>query len=75
MDNDALGKRIRRAREARGCTVKEFAELVELTTNYVHQVERGERTLSLASLRRCARLLSVTTDWLLGLTRTGGPKR
>lgn len=75
MDDAAFGKRFKLAREALGCSVVEFAELSGLSRNYLYQVERGEKAMSVPALRKCARLMGVTTDHLLGLTARGGPKK
>lgn len=75
MDAKQIGARLRKAREACGYTPSVFADMLGVKYNYLHQVERGERKLSLEKHRRACRLLGVTSDWLLGITKDGGPDR
>ena len=75
MERKDVGERLRKARIARGCSVQELAPLVSLRPNYLHEIERGSKLPSLDSLRRLCRVLGVTSDWVLGLTRAGGPSK
>ena len=54
-----IGSRIKELRQLKGYTQAELAELVDLSTNYVGYLERGERTVSLQVLERLAHTLGV----------------
>jgi XRE family transcriptional regulator, regulator of sulfur utilization len=54
-----LGAEIRRQRRRLGITQERLAERADLHPNYLGRVERGEETVSLASLRHIAKALGV----------------
>ena len=58
MEQQALGKRIREERLKLNLTQERLAEDVNLSTAYIGQIERGERSLTLENL-------GVTIDYLL----------
>lgn len=47
-----LGQRIRAERTARKMTQEELAERADLHPTYIGQVERGEKSLTIASLEK-----------------------
>ena len=51
MIDKRIGKRIKERREELGLTQEEFAEKLDLTTNYISTIERG------ASFPRCEKLI------------------
>ena len=63
-----LGTEIRKRRRRLGFTQERLAEKAELHPNYLGRVERGEETVSLASLRNIARALGVRVrDLVVGI--------
>ena len=60
-----LGKRIREERLRLNLTQEKLAEDVDLTTAYIGQVERGERSLTLENVIKIANRLGVSVDYLL----------
>jgi len=68
MDYRALGRRIREERQKLNLTQERLAEDVDLSTAYVGQIERGERSLTLESLVRLVNRLGITIDYLLSDT-------
>lgn len=60
-----IGRRLRTAREAKGFTREQLAELVDLTDNYIGMIERAERTPSLATFMDIIEVLQVTADDIL----------
>jgi len=54
-----LGKGIRECRSAKGMTLKELAELTELSVSYLSQLERDSISPSLKSLAKIAQALNV----------------
>lgn len=65
MDYRMLGKRIREERLRLNLTQERLSEDVEISTAYLGQIERGERSLTLDKLVKLANRLGVTVDYLL----------
>ncbi len=63
---DDLGKRIRAMREKRGLKQADIANALSVSPQAVSKWERGENGPDLAVLGPLARLLGVSTDWILG---------
>lgn len=71
MTEDILqiaGKRIEEARKAQGLTQQELGDLIGVSRQRIGQYENGERTLKIYHFREIAKLLNVSTDYLLGLS-------
>jgi transcriptional regulator with XRE-family HTH domain len=58
--SSALGRNIRKRREAKDLTQEALAELASLDRTYISDVERGGRNLSLSSIARIAKALGTT---------------
>ncbi len=54
-----LGNNIRRLRERRGLSQEEFGTAVGVHRTYVGMVERGEKNITIFSLRKFAEALNV----------------
>jgi len=54
-----LGEAIRTARKAVGYSQEKLAEKADLRPNYIGEVERGEKTISVDALVRVAKALKV----------------
>lgn len=65
MDAQAVGQRIKAAREAKGLTQEELAALVDLSPTHVSVIERGLKVLNLDSFVAIANALDVSADALL----------
>ena len=65
MDYHALGKRIREERLRLNLTQEKLAEEVGVSTAYIGQIGRGERSLTLDKLVKVVNRLGVTIDFLL----------
>ncbi len=50
MDTKLIGKRIQAIRKMRGYTQEQFSQMVDLSTNYLSNVETGIKTPSLDTL-------------------------
>ena len=65
MDYKALGKRIRAERQKLNLTQEKLGYDVGITTAYIGQIERGERSPALDKLVMIAKRLGVTVDYIL----------
>ena len=65
MDFNMLGKRIRDERLLLRLTLEQLAEKVDKSTNFIGQIERGDRKLSIETLVDIANALGTTVDSLL----------
>ena len=63
--NISVGARVKAAREAAGLTQERFAELIDVSTQYVSDMERGKVGLSITTLQKVCLSLSVSCDYLL----------
>jgi ribosome-binding protein aMBF1 (putative translation factor) len=61
-----MGARIRSLREAKGWTQQQFADQCGMHRTYIAGTERGERNLTVLSLKRLADILRVSLSELLG---------
>ena len=61
----AVGKQVYAHRRALGLTQERFAELVDLSKNYVGNIERGEYEMSLSVLDRIGKALGIRASKLL----------
>ena len=68
-----LGRRIAQAREARGLTQAQLAEAIGTYFPQVSNWENDERPPHAKYLVAIARVLTVSLDWLCGLSTRGGP--
>jgi transcriptional regulator with XRE-family HTH domain len=62
-----LGREIRRRRKAQGLTLDRLGESAGLTSNYIGNIEAGQRDPSLSSMIRLARAFDSPIGELLGM--------
>lgn len=65
VDNKALGRRIRAARLKAGLSQEKLAELANVSTVHISNIESGNGNPSLAALVNIANVLAVSADELL----------
>ena len=65
MDYRYLGKRIREERILNKMTQASLAEMAEISTNFLGQIERGEKIPSLETIVKISNCLNVTIDSLI----------
>ena len=65
MDTKYIGRRIKVARERKGLTQEQLAEMVDLSPMHMSVLERGVKPPKLETLIRIANALDVTADILL----------
>ena len=59
MANQMLGRMLAQFRQERGLTQTELAKRTKVTQGYIAQLEAGDKTPSLAMLRKLAKALGV----------------
>ena len=57
-----IGKRIQKLRKEKGLTQQQFAEMIDLSTNYVSDVERGKSSIRLSKLVAVMNALECSAD-------------
>ena len=75
-----LGRRVAELRASKGLTQERFAEVADVTVQYLQRVEAGRENLTVRSLVRLAGLLHVTITNLFSKpaqrnVRPGRPRR
>ena len=65
MDQKAIGKRIKSAREKKGLTQEQLAEQVNLSPMHISVIGRGNKLPRLETLINIANVLDVSADTLL----------
>jgi len=61
----ALGKVLRAKREAMEITQERFAEKVDLSKNYIGNIERGEYEVAISTLQKIATVLGTKASELV----------
>lgn len=64
-DDLSIGKRLRCIRERMGMCREKFSEKIGITDSFLGQIERGERTLSIRTLKKVVKYSGVSSDYLL----------
>lgn len=65
QDDISTGERLRGIRESMKMNREEFSEKIDITDSFLGQIERGERALSVKTLRKVVRYTGVSADYLL----------
>jgi transcriptional regulator with XRE-family HTH domain len=65
QDDINIGERLRGIRESMKMTREEFSEKIDITDSFLGQIERGERALSVKTLRKVVKYTGVSADYLL----------
>ncbi|MBQ9762265.1 MAG: helix-turn-helix transcriptional regulator [Oscillospiraceae bacterium] len=63
--NIEIGERIKQAREAAHLTQEVFAERIEVSPQYVSDLERGVVGGSIPTIKRICMVLGITADYVL----------
>ena len=66
INQEKVGKRIRGKREERGLSQKALAEAVGISPPAINRFEKGIKAPSIDTLAKLAKVLGVSTDFLLG---------
>ena len=65
QDDINIGERLREIRENMHMTREEFSEKIDITDSFLGQIERGERSLSVNTLKKVVKYTGVSADYLL----------
>lgn len=65
LDNITVGERINNTRKSRGYSREKLAELADISTQFLADIERGRKSMTVATLRKIAAALNVTTDYIV----------
>jgi len=65
LDIAAMGKRIRSVREARGFTREQLAESLDLSAQFIADIEYGNKGISIKTLYQLSQTLGVSAEYLL----------
>lgn len=64
-DDLIIGERLRGIRENMSMTREQFSEQIDITDSFLGQIERGERSLSVKTLKKVVKYTGVSADYLL----------
>ena len=64
-DNFLVGERIRSIRQNFNMSRDKFSEMIDVSEVFLGQVERGERALSLKTLKRIVAYTGYSSDYIL----------
>ena len=65
MDKLSMGDRIREARKKKGLTQERLAEQLDISVEFVGQIERGIKLPSMQVFMRMIEVLNVSADYIL----------
>ncbi len=65
IDTQMMGKRLKKARERKGLTLKELASQTGLIWSHIHGLEKGRNIPSLKTLAKITTALGTTPDVIL----------
>lgn len=67
MDNQAevVGKRISALRKSYGYTQEKLAEMADISIQFLVQIEHGQKTMKVGTLRKLSAALSVSSDYII----------
>lgn len=63
--NTQIGARIKTARENRRYTQAQLSELIDVSPQFISDIERGMVGISFDTLTKMCQVLNVSADWLL----------
>ena len=64
-NNEFVGKRITDTRKSRGYSREKLAEKADVSVQFLADIEKGRKSMTVTTLRRIAAALSVTTDYIV----------
>ena len=68
MDFDLLGERIKYARTGKGLTLEKLSEKIDISRNFLWEIEDGRKAPALPTFYKICDSLDVSADFLLGFS-------
>ena len=65
LEKTEIGQRIRQLRHMHDFTQAEFAELIDISINFLSEIENGKKGLSQDTLAKICRQLNTSADYIL----------
>lgn len=65
LEKSEIGQRIRQLRHMYDYTQAEFAELIDISINFLSEIENGKKGLSQDTLAKICRQLNTSADYIL----------
>ena len=65
INHQLIGTRIQRIRKSRGLTQEQLSEMIDRAPNYICQLERGVKSMSLETLIQISNILGVSPEDIL----------
>ena len=65
QDDFKVGERIREIRENLNMNREKFSEMIDISSVFLGQIERGERSLSVKTLSKIVNFTGASTDYIL----------
>ena len=75
MDNKNIevGQRITELRKKRGYTREKLAEFADISVQFLADIEKGRKGMTVNTLRKIAATLNVSTDYIVNGTLLAAP--
>ncbi len=64
-DDIVIGSRIRTIRESMSLTREQFSELIDISSSFLSQIERGEKSMSIETLMAISLKTGYSCDYIL----------
>lgn len=74
-NSEFVGQRITDTRKRRGYSRERLAEKADISVQFLADIEKGRKSMTVNTLRRIAAALSVTTDYIVNGTETSETDR
>lgn len=65
LEKSEIGQRIRQLRLLNDYTQAEFAELIDISINFLSEIENGKKGLSQDTLAKICKQLNISADYIL----------
>lgn len=74
-NSEFVGQRINDTRKSRGYSREKLAEKADISVQFLADIEKGRKSMTVNTLRRLAAALSVTTDYIVNGTEASETDR
>lgn len=65
VSNMDVGRRISEARKSRSYSREKLSELADVSVQFLADIEKGRKSMTIPTLRRISAALNVTTDYIV----------